>query len=199
MTVPTDHPDSPEAKRYADALRGAREGSPHALDDVIAELSPMLWRVARACGLDRQLAEDVVQTTWLALIKSVSTIEKPAALPGWLASTAKRESWKVGRGQKRENAVDQEWDGLIADQLDLDEDVADRMGLAPRYNLLWRSIGQLSDVCRALIQVIAYMDRPNYDQLATALGIPRGSIGPKRGRCLAELRKRLHSDPEWKY
>lgn len=197
MTVSIDFSDSPEAKRYADALRGAREGSPHALDDVIAELSPMLWRVARACGLDRQAAEDVVQTTWLALIRSVSTIEKPAALPGWLASTAKRESWKVGRGQKRENAVDQEWDGLIADQLDLDEDVADRMGLAPRYHLLWRSIGQLSEVCRALIQVIAYMDRPNYDQLAVALGIPRGSIGPKRGRCLAELRKRLHSDPEW--
>lgn len=192
-----EFPDSPEAKRYADALRGAREGSPHALDDVIIELSPMLWRVARSAGLDKPTAEDVVQATWLALLKSLPTLEKPAALPAWLAKTAKRESWKVSKSRGKEQATDREWDGIIADQPDLDDDVADRMGLAPRYRTLWKAIGELPEKCRGLVQVIAYTDRPSLEQVSKALGMPRGAIGPNRGRCLAKLRELLNSNPEW--
>lgn len=197
MTSPESFQDSPETKRYADALRLAREGSPHALDEVIAELSPMLWRVARSAGLDKPSAEDVVQATWLALLKSLPKLEKPAALPAWLAMTAKRESWKVSKSRGKERASDREWDGIVADQPDLDDDIADRMGLAPRYRVLWKAIGELPEKCRGLIQVIAYTDRPSLDQVSKALGMPRGAIGPTRGRCLAKLRELLHSNPEW--
>lgn len=197
MTSLEEFPDSPEAKRYADALRGAREGSSHALDEVITELSPMLWRVARAAGLDKPTAEDVVQATWLALLKSLATIEKPAALPGWLAKTAKRESWKVSKSRGKERASDREWDGIIDDQPELDDDVAERMGLAPRYRTLWKAIRKLPPMCLSMVQIIAYIERPSLQQVSKALGMPRGAVGPNRGRCLAKLRELLHSDPEW--
>ncbi|HZE40719.1 MAG TPA: sigma-70 family RNA polymerase sigma factor [Stackebrandtia sp.] len=190
--------DPPEAKRYADALRGAREGDPHALDELVDELSPMLWRVARRQGLDRSAAEDVVQSTWLTLMHKLSEIDKPAALPSWLATTARREAWRVSRrGHQEQPADHQEWDAFVADQVDLGEDVIERMGLAPRYKTLWNVVKQLPPKCRGLIQVIAYTDRPDYSKVAEALKMPRGSIGPNRGRCLAKLRELLHSNPEW--
>ena len=62
---------------------------------------------------------------------------------------------------------------------------------------LWRHIEQLSDRCRTLLRVIAFADRPDYAELAKSLGMPQGSIGPTRGRCLAKLRVLLADDPAW--
>ena len=42
-----------------------------------------------------------------------------------------------------------------------------------------------------LLRVIAFAERPDYSELARALGMPQGSIGPTRGRCLAKLRQAL--------
>src|SRR5262245_4962908 len=42
-----------------------RDGDTLAMDELVRLLTPVLWHVARAHGLDRELAEDVVQTTWL--------------------------------------------------------------------------------------------------------------------------------------
>ena len=62
---------------------------------------------------------------------------------------------------------------------------------------LWRHVALLSDRCRALLRVIAFTDRPDYAELSRALGMPQGSIGPTRGRCLAKLRLTLAADPAW--
>ena len=62
---------------------------------------------------------------------------------------------------------------------------------------LWQHIAQLSERCRALLRVIAFADRPDYAAVAEALGMPVGSIGPTRGRCLAKLRQQLANDPAW--
>lgn len=185
------------AKRYADALREARHGAPHALDELVDELSPMLWRVARRQGLDHASAEDVVQNSWLTLMKKLPELDNPAALPGWLATTARREAWRVAKRERREQPTDQEWDTIVSDQVELDEEVVNKLGLPPRHIALWSEVQLLSQQCRELIQVIAYTDRPNYEQVAESLGVPRGTIGPKRGRCLAKLRELLHSNPEW--
>ena len=199
MSRTPDLGEPSEAKRYADALREARLGSPHALDDLVADLSPMLWRVARKAGLDHASAEDVVQTCWLGLMKHLDEIDKPEALPGWLATTARREAWRLRKKDRREQPADQEWEELLVDRLDLGEDVAERIGLAPRYRVLWEAVSRLPERCRALIQVVAYTDRPDYEAMSKTLGMPRGAIGPTRGRCLARLRRELHSNPEWNH
>jgi hypothetical protein len=38
---------------------------------------------------------------------------------------------------------------------------------------------------------------PDYAGLAEAMGVPIGSIGPTRGRCLTALRRALLDDPNW--
>jgi DNA-directed RNA polymerase specialized sigma24 family protein len=62
---------------------------------------------------------------------------------------------------------------------------------------LWQHIAQLSERCQALLRVIAFADRPDYASVARALGMPIGSIGPTRGRCLAKLRQQLAADAAW--
>ena len=62
---------------------------------------------------------------------------------------------------------------------------------------LWHHLAELPERCRALLRVIAFADRPDYAAVAKSLGMPVGSIGPTRGRCLAKLRLQLANDPTW--
>ncbi len=63
--------------------------------ELVALLTPILWHTVRAQRLDRESAEDVVQTTWLALVRSADSIADPQAVLQWLIVTAQRESWRV--------------------------------------------------------------------------------------------------------
>ncbi|HIV56987.1 MAG TPA: sigma-70 family RNA polymerase sigma factor [Candidatus Stackebrandtia faecavium] len=190
--------DEQREQRYAQILSASGSGPNGGIDELVDEFTPMLWRIARRQGLDPETAEDVVQSTWLALLRRGSDIENPAALPGWLATTARREAWRVGRRGAREQPVDREWDDAPVDT-GIDDEVVERVELPRRDRALWGIVRRLPQRCRDIVEVIAYVDKPNYVQVAESLGVPRGTIGPSRGRCLAKLRALLHSDPEWNY
>jgi DNA-directed RNA polymerase specialized sigma24 family protein len=66
-----------------------------------------------------------------------------------------------------------------------------------QQRLLWGHVNDLPDRCRTLLRVIAFAASPDYAGVAASLGMPVGSIGPTRGRCLAKLRAMLVSDPSW--
>jgi RNA polymerase sigma factor (sigma-70 family) len=182
------------AARLAECLLRARAGEPGALDDVVRELNPLLWHVARAQGLPAESAADVVQTTWLELLRRLTEIRSPEALTRWLVTTTRRQAWQVRSQQRRR--LDDSADGveLIEDET---ADVPELVAAADRSRVLWRHVRQLSERCRALLRIVAFADRPDYAMVSEALGMPRGSIGPTRGRCLAKLRELLLADPEW--
>jgi RNA polymerase sigma factor (sigma-70 family) len=69
--------------------------------------------------------------------------------------------------------------------------------LSERQRVLWQHISTLTPRCQELLRVIAFADRPDYAAIAESLGMPVGSIGPTRGRCLQKLRTTLGSDPGW--
>jgi hypothetical protein len=66
-----------------------------------------------------------------------------------------------------------------------------------RDRVLWSTFQQLSHRCRELLRIVSMVDRPDYAVVGDALGMPHGSIGPTRGRCLAKLRTLLLADPLW--
>ena len=63
--------------------------------------------------------------------------------------------------------------------------------------LVWQHFATLPERCKALLRAIAFAEKPDYASVALALGMPVGSIGPTRGRCLAKLRLALVADPRW--
>ena len=68
---------------------------------------------------------------------------------------------------------------------------------AARDSALWAGLGRLSERCQRLLRIVAFTERPSYADISTELGMPVGSIGPTRGRCLAKLRLALAADPLW--
>lgn len=175
----------------------AQAGDRKALDELIADLSPLLWRIVRGQGLDSASAEDVVQMTWMKFLNGLKEIRVPEAVVGWLAKVAKNEASKLWRSGSKEEPVEPDWAKDIVEESDIDDEVLDRVNSAERRRVLWGAVTELDERCQQLIQVIAYADRPDYEEIARSLGMPKGSIGPTRGRCLGKLRKRLNADPAW--
>jgi RNA polymerase sigma factor (sigma-70 family) len=184
-------PDS-LALRAARAFSAYRAGDTHRMSEVVELLNPVLWRTARSQGTDPETAADVVQVAWLRLVEHADRVSDPQALLKWLIVTVKREAWRRSGRDRREVPTELDDDtpavALSPDALaELDED----------QRVLWSHVSQLSERCRTLLQVIAFADRPDYAAISAALGMPVGSIGPTRGRCLDALRRALSSDTSW--
>jgi RNA polymerase sigma factor (sigma-70 family) len=188
--------------RATEAFTRYRDGDRPALDELVATVTPLLWRTVRETGLDVAASEDVVQTVWLALLRKVDSIREPGTVVKWLITTARREAWRVS---KRVRAEAGRTGGVLGvddeEQLDLPEQrdalPDETVFRTTEQRRLWEHVQLLPPRCRQLISVIAFADRPDYSHIAESLGMPVGSIGPTRGRCLAKLRAQLSSDPEW--
>jgi RNA polymerase sigma factor (sigma-70 family) len=177
--------------RVEGLMRAAQDGSEEAFGQLVAELTSTLWHVARATGLSRPDAEDVVQTTWLSLVSHLKTIHTPAGLKSWLVTTTKREAWRVRAADLRQLPADQDWLTTIPDQAAGSED---RLVTEQEMRDLRTAFLTLSTRCQELLRIVAFVTRPDYDEVAAKLGMARGSVGPTRGRCLEKLRVALYSE-----
>ncbi len=172
----------------ADHFRRWRDGDPTGLDDIVRLLTPVLWHVVRAHGLDTERAQDVVQTTWLTFVRRQESIAEPQAVAAWLTTTARREAWRVAKITAKVTSVGEEvleWElpaqrSAESEAVDIDE-----------RNRLWACVRQLSERCQRLMRIVAFDDRPDYRGLAEEMQMPVGSIGPTRGRCLEKLKALL--------
>jgi RNA polymerase sigma factor (sigma-70 family) len=178
--------------RIADLVNAARLGDEDAVGQIVTELSPMLWHVARAAGLSRGDAEDVLQTVWMRLLAHLDTIHTATALTSWLVTTTRREAWRVRAAERRLLPADQD---VLVTLPDSGPGSEDQVIIDDQRRTLWCAISQLSPRCQELLRIVAFVPRPDYLAVATKLGMPTGSIGPTRGRCLAKLRDLLASDP----
>jgi RNA polymerase sigma factor (sigma-70 family) len=191
----TSQAGSDRAARLGECLERARNGEMGALGEVVRELNPLLWHVARGEGLTAEESADVVQTTWLELLRRLHDIRSPRALTSWLVTATRREAWRareLSRRQAPDGAAQLESlpdpEPLPGEQLLSDE----------RDQALWQHFQRLPERCRTLLRIVAQAGRPDYAAVAEALGMPVGSIGPTRGRCLAKLREMLLADPGWR-
>ena len=180
--------------RLGALLKQAQDGDTAALHDVVRELNPLLWQVARAQGLGPDEAADVVQTTWLELLRRLREIRSPSALTAWLVTATRREAMRVHRGSRKAGS---QGNDVLDDLADVQPEVSERLIARERHLVLMHHFRLLSERCRSLLRILAQADRPDYDTVGQALGMPRGSIGPTRGRCLAQLRTMLMADPRW--
>ncbi|ANS78481.1 putative RNA polymerase sigma factor [Serinicoccus hydrothermalis] len=170
-----------------------REGQDQALGELVELATPLLWNVARAHGCDREAAEDVVQDVWIRLVDRAADIRESGAVLGWLVIAVKRESWRTARVARR---TSYDPTGTV-DPGGTEAGPEAATILTERQQLLWGAVHDLSERCRQLLRIVAFCDRPDYDEVSAALGMPRGSIGPTRGRCLDKLRRSLAADERW--
>ena len=161
------------------------DGDEGAVDDLVRRLTPVLWHVVRAYGLPTHTAEDVVQDTWLALTRARERITDPDAVSSWLLTTARRAAWRA-RSTRVVPTVEMsdDWFGAA-------ESPEAAVVRSDDGSHLWWAVRSLPERCRRLMRIVAFDDRPDYRLTATELGMPVGSIGPTRRRCLDKLRALL--------
>ena len=166
----------------------ARNGDKQAWDALVGRYAPLIWSICRRYELRDADAEDVGQSVWLHLVDHLDRVRDPAALPGWLATTARRECVRVLRAAggphdagpvpNAENTSD----GTVATA---DEELL----AAERHAALREALMGLSPCCQQLIALLLEDPPVPYVEISARLGIPVGSIGPSRRRCLDKLRR----------
>ena len=85
-------PEELRRRQLGRMLINARAGDRRALDEIVDRLMPLVWNVARAQGLDQELAADVVQSSWVTLLEHLADIRSPEALASWLITVTRREA-----------------------------------------------------------------------------------------------------------
>ncbi len=195
--TPTPKPDpNPRATRarlsreaIAILVNAAGAGDQNAWNRLVQEYGGLIWAIARAHRLHDADAADVSQATWVALLQHINKLNNPAAVGAWLATTARRECLRVLRGAERRV--------LFGDNCPEHESPepppADALLTAERNEALWRSFSRLRTSDQALLRLLTADLPPPYEEIAAALDIPIGSIGPTRQRALARLREQLAS------
>jgi RNA polymerase sigma factor (sigma-70 family) len=179
--VPADAP-------VADLVAGARGGDQRAWDAIVERYAPLVWSICRRHRLAAADADDAGQAVWLQLVDQIGRIRDPAALPGWLATTTGRECARLVRASQRAHPAGYVLDpGNIPDERATTAD--DELLAAERHAALREALAHLPPSCQDLLALLAADPPLPYQQISARLGIPVGSIGPSRSRCLNKLRR----------
>ena len=83
----------------------ARDGDKAAWDAIVDRYAPLIWSICRRYRLDRADTDDVGQSVWLRLVDQLGQLREPEALPGWLATTTRRECGRLLTGSRRREAL----------------------------------------------------------------------------------------------
>jgi RNA polymerase sigma factor (sigma-70 family) len=191
---PGPRPRAPRERLSADVIArlgdAAGTGDQSAWNRLVQEFESMIWAIARAYRLGDADAADVSQATWLALFQHIDRLNNTAGVGAWLATTARRECLRVLRGGRRRVLFGD--DGPEPESPEPPPDHA--LLIAERDDALRRAFSRLRAADQALLRLLTADPRPPYEEIAAALDMPIGSIGPTRQRALARLRELLDSE-----
>src|SRR3954470_19628135 len=151
-------------------VRDARNGSSAAWAELVRRFEGHLRRVARSYRLPPADVDDVVQATWLALLLGIERLRGPAAIPGWLTITTRRNALRALQSGTREQLTEQP---DLGDRPDL-EGPEEHMLAAERRSVLAEAVAALPDRHRQVITVLAASPSPKYDRIGEALSMPVG-------------------------
>jgi len=177
-----------DASVIADLVSRARNGEQQAWDALVARYAPLIWSICRKYRLHDTDAEDASQSVWLHLVDHLASVRDPAALPGWLATTTQRECSRVLRVAQRSQVVEDvpDIENIPGEQV---RTVEQELLVAERHAALREAFMDLPPAGQRLIALLAVDPPLSYAEIAARLGIPIGSVGPTRARCLDRLRR----------
>ena len=171
----------------AELVRRAARGDRTAWERLVDQYSRLLWAMTRDFKLAESDAADVVQATWVRLLEHIDRIEYPERIASWLATTARHECLRHLAAGKRVMVVQDDHDAFseaVSHQPDVDE----RLLAEERAQAVRDALSTLPSRSQRLLELLMADPPVSYTEISDQLGVPIGSIGPTRGRCLERLR-----------
>ena len=171
----------------ASLVRRAAAGDKVAWERLVDQYSRLIWAMTRDFRLAEIDAADVVQTTWLRLLEHVHRIEYPERIGSWLATTARHECLRHLASSKRITLVD-DHDASFGHATERQPEVDERLLAEERAQEVRDALATLPGRSQRLLELLMADPPISYTEISDQLGLPIGSIGPTRGRCLDRLR-----------
>ena len=167
-------------------MRGAAAGDRRAWERLVDQFARLIWSITAEFKLAESDAADVSQTTWLRLFEHIDRIEYPDRVGSWLAATARNECLRSLAFRKR--VVLSQDDKVLADVEASGPEVDERILANERDQVVRDAMSRLPTRWQRLLELLMADPPASYAEISDQLGLPVGSIGPTRGRCLAQLR-----------
>ncbi|MEP6561599.1 MAG: sigma-70 family RNA polymerase sigma factor [Nakamurella sp.] len=182
-------PSATEKRSVGELLAAVDDDT--AWNELVERYGSLVYSIARTFRLDIASTADVTQAVWLRLVENRLRIRDPECLPGWLATTTRREAIRVQRAQRRELPTEQMIEVRDPAVLPVDDMVAAAIDDAALQLEVAAAFQRLSEDHQRLLRLLTAEPKIGYVVIAEIIGRPIGSIGPTRSRCLAELRRHL--------
>jgi RNA polymerase sigma factor (sigma-70 family) len=169
----------------------AAAGDLRAWEELVDRYARLIWSITAEFKLVESDAADVVQTTWLRLLEHIDRIAYPDRLGSWLAATARHECLRSLAARKRVllGHDEDELQNTVAHGPEVDE----RLLADERARVVQAALTRLPRRHQRLLEMLMADPPASYAEISDQLGLPVGSIGPTRGRCLARLRVLLQA------
>ncbi len=182
----TDSPGDP----LGDLITAAVAGNQRAWAALYERYAPLVSAVCRRYRLAPSDVDDVSQMVWMRLVQNLGRLREPRALPGWIVTTAKHEALRVLELRRRTEPADP----MIDSRFDARpaaagaNEVDENLQRYERRQAVQDGLRQLRPEHRQLLLMLTADPQIPYQEISRRLGIPTGSIGPTRARCLRKLR-----------
>jgi RNA polymerase sigma factor (sigma-70 family) len=163
--------------------RAAGTGDNTAWRDLVDRLKGVAWKVLYSFDLTQEDRKDAFAATFFHLYERLSTIRELEKLPGWVATTARNEALMLVRKRDRQVPMEE----LPLRDIDTDDHATGMLESELKTAML-QAFRRLPADAQALMRLCTAEPPIGYDEISRLLGVPRGSIGPKRQRCLERLR-----------
>jgi RNA polymerase sigma factor (sigma-70 family) len=169
----------------AQLVRRAAGGDHTSWERLVDKYARLVWAITRDFRLSESDAADVAQATWLRLLEHIDRIEYPERVGSWLAATARNECLRSLAARKRVVLAHDEifLEGVAA----LGPDVDEGLLAEERAQAVREALTHLPHRWQQLIELLMSDPPVSYAEISDQLGLPVGSIGPTRRRCLAQL------------
>jgi RNA polymerase sigma factor (sigma-70 family) len=160
---------------------------------VLNRYERLVFSIPLRYGLSRDDAADVAQLTFTALVKNMDKLAEDSRLGAWLTTVARRNSWRLLERNRREIPSEHLEDTFLAENpVLLGKSDADTIEHWELSDWLDTGLSQLNETCRKLLTALYFQPAlSSYAEVAERLGMPLGSIGPTRARCLKRLKRVL--------
>ena len=190
----------------AQLVARCRQGDASAWAALVQRYQRLVHAVVRRIGADEHGAADVFQTVFTRLLQHLPKLEDPSHLQAWIVTTAKREALLQRQRSQRtvsmHRSADDDGSGAAgasagwSDDWEPADDAAgpeDQLGDLQQLHAVRQALDRMDARCRDLLNLLFTDDdeRVPYEEVGRRLGLPVGSIGPTRARCLGKLRALL--------